>query len=315
MRVVSTIAGRPLYAAAAFSAWLALAVQTHAQPQSISLQNTSQTTYGAVRVADSPLLEPQQFTVDVRIRPDGPGFQGSDSFGCHLVTKFVEGAGEIFASAYAIRWSPTTGRVNLAIAHQFDGAGIVLYSNSIVAVGSTARVTVTFDGATAKLYIDGVLDAEAATSFSSIFYAASDLRFGAGNGPSGFARRFQGMIDDVRIWNRALDSEEIVDTGGCQPTEPAVGLVAAWSFVSGSFLDTSGNGHDGTPEGLVAFVNQPAGDVNCSCTVDLTDLAVLLAHFGQSSGATGADGDLDGNGNVDLSDLAALLAHFGQTCP
>ena len=49
-------------------------------------------------------------------------------------------------------------------------------------------------------------------------------------------------------------------------------------------------------------------------TVNLSDLAILLAHFGVG-GATFADGDLNADGAVDLSDLAKLLASFGVQCP
>jgi hypothetical protein len=57
------------------------------------------------------------------------------------------------------------------------------------------------------------------------------------------------------------------------------------------------------------------GDVTGDGNTDLSDLAVVLAHFGMSSGATLADGDLDADGDVDLNDLAGLLANFGTTCP
>ncbi len=55
-------------------------------------------------------------------------------------------------------------------------------------------------------------------------------------------------------------------------------------------------------------------DVTGNLLVDLGDLAVLLAHFGKSGGATQANGELDGDGDVDLDDLSLLLAHFGATC-
>jgi len=54
------------------------------------------------------------------------------------------------------------------------------------------------------------------------------------------------------------------------------------------------------------------------CRVDLGDLSVLLAHFGQTSGATYGDGDIEpldgGDGDVDLGDLSVLLTSFGVDC-
>jgi hypothetical protein len=56
------------------------------------------------------------------------------------------------------------------------------------------------------------------------------------------------------------------------------------------------------------------GDVNGDQSVNLSDLALLLAHYGMASGATPGDGDTDADGDVDLNDLAFLLARFGTTC-
>jgi hypothetical protein len=57
------------------------------------------------------------------------------------------------------------------------------------------------------------------------------------------------------------------------------------------------------------------GDLDGDDDVDLADLAILLAHYGTTSGAGYADGDLDGDGDVDVADLAQLLAVYGTTCP
>ncbi len=59
------------------------------------------------------------------------------------------------------------------------------------------------------------------------------------------------------------------------------------------------------------------GNVNGDQVVDLSDLTLLLAAFGSSSGDPGynANADLDASGSVELSDLALLLANFGTTCP
>jgi hypothetical protein len=56
------------------------------------------------------------------------------------------------------------------------------------------------------------------------------------------------------------------------------------------------------------------GDLNGDDTVGLSDLAILLAHYGTPSGASYADGDLNGDGDVDLSDLATLLSNYGLSC-
>lgn len=57
------------------------------------------------------------------------------------------------------------------------------------------------------------------------------------------------------------------------------------------------------------------GDVNGDGEVDLSDLTMLLSHFGSQTGASPADGDADNDHDVDLSDLAVLLSNFGSNCP
>jgi hypothetical protein len=56
------------------------------------------------------------------------------------------------------------------------------------------------------------------------------------------------------------------------------------------------------------------GDLNGDEVVNLTDLALLLAHYGTTSGASPDEGDLDCDGDVDLSDLALLLSVYGTSC-
>ncbi len=81
---------------------------------------------------------------------------------------------------------------------------------------------------------------------------------------------------------------------------------------SGSIVEAAIDDFDVRDEGC--FGGDPCpGDLNGDLTVDLSDLATLLANFGSGS-ATPADGDIDGDGDVDLSDLATLLANFGVSC-
>jgi hypothetical protein len=55
-------------------------------------------------------------------------------------------------------------------------------------------------------------------------------------------------------------------------------------------------------------------DFNGDGFINLPDLNVLLAHFGQQV-EPGTNGDVTGDGEVDLLDLNRLLAIFGTACP
>ncbi len=55
-------------------------------------------------------------------------------------------------------------------------------------------------------------------------------------------------------------------------------------------------------------------DLNKDGLIDLSDLSILLIHFG-SSDVDPNDGDIDDDGDIDLDDLSALLVVFGTVCP
>ncbi len=255
--------------------------------QAIQLQNWDENSFGVVRVGYSPALQTQCVTLQVVIRPEGNGYgQASDEWGCHVVTHAVEGEGQYYGGGYAIRWSPTTTRVNFQLAHALDYWGVILFSNTLVPVGTTAQVSATFDGVTARLYVNGVLDNEAPTTGSWIAWDPdTNLRFGAGNGPSGYLRRFQGIIDNVRLWDRALSAAEIACNMADEPSGPIDGLIGAWTFNNGSYADVSGHGRDAVAEGHVTLTDQPIVspppraivDFNHDCQVDGDDLAIFNA--------------------------------------
>jgi len=66
----------------------------------------------------------------------------------------------------------------------------------------------TYDGLTVKIYVNGVL--EGTTPFiGSIGNGSSTITFGYDNTTSPNAEFFTGMLDGVRIYNRALSQQEI----------------------------------------------------------------------------------------------------------
>jgi chitodextrinase len=80
------------------------------------------------------------------------------------------------------------------------------YSDTAIALNTWSHLAATYDGANLRIYINGTL-AHAATSLTgNIQTSTGALRIG---GNSIWGEYFQGLIDEVRIYNRALSSTEI----------------------------------------------------------------------------------------------------------
>ena len=54
------------------------------------------------------------------------------------------------------------------------------------------------------------------------------------------------------------------------------------------------------------------GDANGDGRVDINDLTIVLAHYGQT-GQTWAQGEFTGDGKVDINDLTIVLANYNQS--
>ena len=91
------------------------------------------------------------------------------------------------------------------------------------------------------------------------------------------------------------------------------------------FLDYSGGTHQvGAAANFVATRDLALGldditlpppltaDINGDGKVDFSDLVLLAAHYGTTSGATLPTGDLNGDGKVDFADLVILASRYGQ---
>jgi hypothetical protein len=114
-----------------------------------------------------------------------------------------------------------------------------LASTTALNANTWYHVAATYDGASMKLYINGVLDASKAQTGS----VSSNGAFNVGY-LYNTSRNFNGKIDEVRVWKRALSQTEI-SQNMCNVSVPATSLAAYWKFNEGSgssVQDTSGNG-------------------------------------------------------------------------
>jgi len=100
-------------------------------------------------------------------------------------------------------------------------------------------LAVTYDGSLRTIYVDGALEDSVADTSMTI--AAANYMIG--KRPGGEA--FDGLIDEVRIWNKALSAGEIAAQWNQKLTGSESGLVAYFDFENGT-TDVAGGNNTGT---------------------------------------------------------------------
>ena len=149
----------------------------------------------------------------------------------------------------------------------------------IPTTGVWHHVAGTYDGSTIRLYVDGV--EEVSNSASGPLQTSSTSLY-IGNKPlsSYSGDHFKGIIDEVRIYNRALSTQEINNTMSNELPETS-GLVLYLSFdaLEGSTCpDLSGHGNDGINYGA-EIVTSFDWDDNNSPTTLLFDSSLPIPSF------------------------------------
>lgn len=132
----------------------------------------------------------------------------------------------------------------------------------------------------ANMYSNGVISGTPNQDLTTTVAGGSNLAIG--NSPT-LARAFNGIIDDVRIYNRVLSAQEIQQlysmgasnkigstavassTNACT-TGISCGLVGYWTFdgkdiVNGVILDKSGTGNNGNPSGIASSTFYAPGKI------------------------------------------------------
>jgi hypothetical protein len=101
---------------------------------------------------------------------------------------------------------------------------------------------VTYDGTTMKLYCNGILSFQSATTYNTL---TSNFRIGKSNDSHISGEYFTGKIDEVGFWNRALTSTEIANLYSSQvkPTiasiTPTTGVVGTTVTIKGQYFNTT----------------------------------------------------------------------------
>ena len=112
----------------------------------------------------------------------------------------------------------------------------------------------------------------------------------------------------IRAWTGLFNSYDDALAGGAYVCDTGVYL---GQTCAGGLMPVPNLGQD-----LPAMVLHPAlpGDANGDNKVDINDLTIVLAHYGQSGAGVGwYTGDFNNDDKVDINDLTIVLANYGQS--
>ncbi|MBK9284614.1 MAG: T9SS type A sorting domain-containing protein [Sphingobacteriaceae bacterium] len=194
----------------------------------------------------------------------------------------------------------------------FDFAVYGLVGNGYVSAGTATlntwqHVAGTYDGTMLRLYVNGVQVGTNAYNSASVAASGKQVWFGQ----NGFNEEFNGSIDEVRIWNRALCAEEIQNNMNAELQMPQTNLIGYYKF-NESF--SGGNNTTFSTTIDASGFNSPATFTNIALTGTVSNwispggvvsgsnspVFLPLAISGQSlfCGTGGGSSTLTASGNV-----------------
>ena len=133
-------------------------------------------------------------------------------------------------------------------------------------------------------------------------------------------------LNEAVGWSCTDAANTIVHAVSYQPSTGMIDLnstaevvnLGGWTLTEATAVSSNGHyivGYGTNPSGQTNAFELRAvlpGDANLDGKVDINDLTIVLAHYGQT-GMTWAQGEFTGDGTVDINDLTIVLAHYGQS--
>ena len=209
-----------------------------------------------------------------------------------------------------------------------DGTGFKVVDSGLASVtlNTWQHVAGVWDGSSLYIYIDGILKGTTTGVTGSSFASTTNSVV---IGSNSYPENFTGSIDEVRIWNRALNPCEIQNNRNGELPSGQTGLLAYYQFNQGiasadntaitSLTDSSGNNHNGTltnftltgatsnwvnPGGITTGTISPVynmPNVNVVANQQLCNNAVTTPIIFSSSTTGTICGESNESGNITLT--------------
>jgi len=131
--------------------------------------------------------------------------------------------------------------------HSIDEAWAPVNTGPILGLNSWYHLAAVYDGTSMTLYVNGIMQATIEVQGTPTLAEGVVMNFA--DNPTWPGRFFNGILDEIRIWEVARTEQEIQDNMTNELTGNETGLVGYWPMNEGagtSTEDMSGNGNTGT---------------------------------------------------------------------
>ena len=199
-------------------------------------------TNGAVEIPDSPSLKPQTVTVEAWVRFDhlfGSTTGGAPAGFQYILNKKNNRQNDNFEAYSLIKLH--TQRFAFSMSNDNGAQTTVVDPTQTVEVNRWYYVAGTFDGATARLYVNGRKVAELPHALPPS-YSTRPVFIGS-SGESVWNGLMNGVIDEVKIYNRALSDADIqanYSGDNCRAAADVPANLISWHGGDGDARDFAG---------------------------------------------------------------------------
>ena len=202
-------------------------------------------------------------TVEVWVKKSG-----GDGTYMAIGSKWDSAGGDGNQRSWTLEFRATDNKVQFQTSNNgLDSGAVQAISTTVPVISTWYHIVGIFDGSNNKIYVNGIL--ENTTAQTGLFSSVDKVGIGAVIGTGlAIASKFNGLIDEVRIYNRALSAEEIryhYNRGG---------PIGYWKFDKGSGLtayDSSGQGNTGTLQNNMATTSWTSGKYGSALSFDGVD--------------------------------------------